>query len=135
MSAHEGGSEVGCCGKRRRRWTGEQKRRIVAESMEPGASAGMVARRHGLSCGQFYAWRQDLVLCGALGAGAAAGSTSRLEDGETTTAASLGAVTVPALLASNIPATPVGGPAAAGSDGPGHHADRWRVGAGERRFR
>ena len=35
------------CGKRRRRWTAEQKRQIVAESMAPGASAAMVARRHG----------------------------------------------------------------------------------------
>jgi hypothetical protein len=78
--------------------------------MEPGASAGMVARWHGLSRGQFYAWRQDLVLCGALGAGAAAGATSRLEGGETTTAASRGAVTVPAPRASDILATPVAPP-------------------------
>ena len=33
-------------------------------------SAAMVARKHGISSGQFYAWRQQLLLRGALGAGA-----------------------------------------------------------------
>ncbi len=62
-------TEVSTRGKRRR-WTAEQKCRIVAESMEPGVSAAMVASRHGISSGQFYAWRQQLLLRGALGAGA-----------------------------------------------------------------
>jgi transposase-like protein len=54
-------------GRRRRNWTGGQKRQIVAESMGPGASAAQVARRHGIARGQLYAWRQQLVLSGALG--------------------------------------------------------------------
>src|SRR5580658_7507799 len=32
--------------------------------------AAIVARKHGISSGQFYAWRQQLLLRGALGAGA-----------------------------------------------------------------
>jgi transposase-like protein len=59
--------EVSTCG-RRRRWTAEQKHKIVAEGMEPGVSVAMVARKHGISSGQFYAWRQQLLLRGALDA-------------------------------------------------------------------
>ena len=62
-------TEVNTRGKRRR-WTAEQKHQIVAEGMEPGVSAAMVARKHGISRGQFYAWRQQLLLRGALGDGA-----------------------------------------------------------------
>ena len=50
------GTEVNTRGKRRR-WTAERKHQIVAEGMEPGVSAAMVARKHGISRGQFYAWR------------------------------------------------------------------------------
>jgi transposase-like protein len=57
------------CGKRRR-CTAEQKRKIVAEGMEPDVSAAMVAGRHGISTGQFYAWPQRLLRRGALDAGA-----------------------------------------------------------------
>ena len=63
------GTEVNTRGKRRR-WTAEQKHQIVVEGMEPGVSAAMVARKHGISRGQFYAWRQQLLLRGALGGGA-----------------------------------------------------------------
>ena len=70
-SARRLGTEVNICGKRRR-WTAEQKRQIVAEGLEPGMSAEMVARKHGISTGQFYAWRQQLLLRGALDAGAEA---------------------------------------------------------------
>ena len=52
---------------RRRRWTAEQKREIAAESLQPGVSPVMVARRYGISSGLLYTWRQRL-LCGALGA-------------------------------------------------------------------
>jgi hypothetical protein len=38
--------------------------------MEPGVSVAMVARKHGISSGQFYAWRQQLLLRRALDAGA-----------------------------------------------------------------
>jgi len=68
-SARNEATAVAACGKPRRRWTVEQKRQIVAESLEPGASVATVAHKHGISSGQFYAWRQQLLLRGALGAG------------------------------------------------------------------
>ena len=68
-SARRQGTELSTCGKRRR-WTAEQKHKIVAEGMQPDVSVAMVAGRHGISSGQFYAWRQQLLLRGALGAGA-----------------------------------------------------------------
>ena len=44
--------EVITRGERRRSWTPEQKREIAAESLEPGTSPIMVARKHGISIGQ-----------------------------------------------------------------------------------
>lgn len=52
--------EVITRGERRRSWSAEQKREIVAESLEPGASPIAVARRHGISGGQLYTWRRQL---------------------------------------------------------------------------
>ena len=45
---------------RRRRWSEEQKRAIVAESFAPGAVVSEVARRADVSPGQIYRWRQEL---------------------------------------------------------------------------
>ncbi len=51
--------EVG--GNRRRRfWCEDEKRRIVAESEEPGASASVVAQRHGLNANLLFTWRRQL---------------------------------------------------------------------------
>jgi transposase len=45
---------------RRRRWSADQKRAIVAESFAPGAVVSEVARRADISPGQIYRWRQEL---------------------------------------------------------------------------
>src|SRR4029077_14594106 len=45
---------------RRRRWSAEQKRSIVAEAFAPGASVCEVARRFDVVPGQIYRWRHDL---------------------------------------------------------------------------
>jgi len=45
---------------RRRRWSEERKRAIVAESLAPGAVVTDVARRADISAGQIYRWRQEL---------------------------------------------------------------------------
>jgi transposase len=45
---------------RRRRWSEEQKRAIVAEAFAPGASVREVARRADIVAGQIYRWRRDL---------------------------------------------------------------------------
>jgi transposase len=43
---------------RRRRWTADEKARIVAESYAPGASTTTVALRYGLHRNQLFAWRR-----------------------------------------------------------------------------
>src|SRR6202162_5886904 len=46
---------------RRRVWTPEQKREIVAESLGPGLTPTEVARKHAISSGQLYTWRQQVL--------------------------------------------------------------------------
>jgi transposase len=48
---------VGC----RRRWTDEEKARIVAESLDPATTSSAVARRYGLHVSQLLTWRQRLA--------------------------------------------------------------------------
>ena len=43
---------------RRRRWSDEEKLRILEEAAEPGISAAAVARRYDLLPQQIYAWRR-----------------------------------------------------------------------------
>ncbi len=45
---------------RRRRWTAEEKARIVSESLEANANISDVARRHGVARGLLTAWRRQL---------------------------------------------------------------------------
>jgi transposase len=49
-------------GEPRRRWSEEDRARILAEAMAPGAIASHVARRFGVSTGQFYMWRKAMLL-------------------------------------------------------------------------
>ena len=44
---------------RRRRWSREDKARIVVESLADGVSVSEVARRHGLSPQQLFGWRRE----------------------------------------------------------------------------
>lgn len=44
----------------RRRWTDEEKARIVAETLEPGAVVSVIARHHGLSPQQLFGWRRAM---------------------------------------------------------------------------
>jgi transposase len=43
---------------RRRRWSSDDKARIVEESLRPGANVSEVARHNGLSPQQLFAWRR-----------------------------------------------------------------------------
>ncbi len=45
---------------RRRRWRIEEKLRIVAEAEAPGAVFAAVARRHDISRGLLWIWRQQM---------------------------------------------------------------------------
>ena len=77
---------------RRRRWSDEEKARIVAESLDPATTASAVARRYGLHASQLFVWRQQL------------------ERSASTATAGGGPGFVPVLLAgdSAVPAGPVG---------------------------
>jgi len=55
---------------RRRRWTPEEKVRIVEETYLPGISVSFVARRHGIGGSQIFTWRR-LMAQGALTAATA----------------------------------------------------------------
>ncbi len=44
---------------RRRRWSDDQKRAIVASAFAPGAVVSEVARRTDVSSGLIYRWRQE----------------------------------------------------------------------------
>jgi transposase len=46
---------------RRRTWTLDQKREIVAESLGPDLTPTEVARKHAISSGQLYTWRQQVL--------------------------------------------------------------------------
>lgn len=43
---------------RRRRWSEDDKARVLEESLRPGAIASEVARRHGLTPQQLFTWRR-----------------------------------------------------------------------------
>ncbi len=52
---------------RRRAWTAEQKARIVVESHSGSESVSAVARRHGLTPQQLFAWRRQAARRGDVG--------------------------------------------------------------------
>jgi transposase len=48
-------------GERRRRWSIEEKREIVAESLGAGIRPSEIIHKYGITSGQLYAWRQQLT--------------------------------------------------------------------------
>ena len=44
---------------RRRRWSAEERARIVAEASAPEARVADIARRHGVSRNLIYTWRRE----------------------------------------------------------------------------
>jgi transposase len=56
----EGIVEVIVGRQRRRRWTVEEKLRIVAEAAEPGVRIGDVAARHDVYPGLLFTWRRQV---------------------------------------------------------------------------
>ena len=45
---------------KRRNWPEPFKRQVVAETLEPGSSVSIVARRHDLNTNQLFKWRREL---------------------------------------------------------------------------
>jgi transposase len=56
-----GGLRVVGTGRRRRRWSEAEKRRIVEESLAGPQEASATARRHGIATSLLYKWRQALL--------------------------------------------------------------------------
>jgi len=50
---------------RRRRWSDEERLRILSEAFEPGACVAEVCRRHDISSALIYTWRRKLLDAGA----------------------------------------------------------------------
>ena len=46
---------------KRRNWPEAFKRQVVAETLEPGSSVSIVARRHDVNTNQLFKWRRQLM--------------------------------------------------------------------------
>jgi transposase len=46
---------------KRRQWPEALRRQIVAETLEPGASVSIVARRHDVNANQLFKWRREMA--------------------------------------------------------------------------
>ena len=55
----DGAVEIITGRERRRRWSVEDKRKIVSETLEPGASVNQVAARHDVYPGLLFTWRRQ----------------------------------------------------------------------------
>ncbi|TWB48232.1 IS66-like element accessory protein TnpA [Nitrospirillum viridazoti] len=58
-SAPELHGEVLSGPERRRRWSTEEKLRVLAQSVAPGSSPSLTCRMHGISTGQLSTWRKQ----------------------------------------------------------------------------
>jgi transposase len=52
---------------RRRNWPDEDKLRMVRETLQPGAVVQAVADRYGVSSGQLYTWRKEMLAAAVSG--------------------------------------------------------------------
>jgi transposase len=52
---------------RRRHWPDEDKLRMVRETLQPGAAVQAVADRNGVSAGQLYTWRKEMLAAAVSG--------------------------------------------------------------------
>jgi transposase len=46
---------------KRRQWSAALKYQMVAETLEPGSSVSIVARRHNVNTNQLFKWRRELL--------------------------------------------------------------------------
>jgi transposase len=54
---------------RRRRWSGDDKMRIIEETLAPGAVVTEIARRHGIATSLVFTWRRRARLATVASAG------------------------------------------------------------------
>lgn len=109
---------------RRRRWSEDDKVRIVVTSFVPGANVSDVARRNGLSPQQLFAWRREArELCRDVDAADAAVSTPAAQPpkkagrARSPTPSDDAPSFVPLVIASAAPPSPPGSPPPPASPG------------------
>jgi transposase len=69
VTEREGQAASDSARRRRRLWSDEEKRQIVAETLAPGASVSIVARRHDLNANMLFTWRRQIGISALLPAG------------------------------------------------------------------
>jgi transposase len=83
---------------RRRRWSTEEKLRILAQSVAAGSSPSLTCRLHGISSGQLYTWRKQFrtgELTGFIPVAVESEPVARLPPPETTVEAPQVSLTAP----------------------------------------
>ena len=73
MRSTMGSVEVITRVERRRRWSREEKQRLVAESARPDRTVSQVARSHGVAPNLLFTWRRQFLAAAVEVAGAGAG--------------------------------------------------------------
>jgi transposase len=51
---------------RRRRWSHEEKLRLVVEACRPDSSVSQIARQRGISASQLFGWRRQMLAKGLI---------------------------------------------------------------------
>src|SRR5712675_106769 len=69
VTEREGQAASDSAGRRRRLWSDDEKRQIVAETFAPDASVSIVARRHDLNANMLFTWRRQIGAGALLPAG------------------------------------------------------------------
>ena len=69
VTEREGQAASDSARRRRRPWSDEEKRQIVAETLAPGASVSIVARRHDLNANMLFTWRRQMGTAALVPAG------------------------------------------------------------------
>src|SRR5882672_7446667 len=69
VTEREGQAASDSARRRRRLWSDDEKRQIVAETLAPGASVSVVARRHDLNANMLFTWRRQMGTAALVPAG------------------------------------------------------------------
>jgi transposase len=98
-SARSSEGEVLAGPERRRRWSTEEKLRVLAQSMAPGSSVSLACRLNGIGTGQLYTWRRQFLSGELTGFAPVAVLTEGASAGATLPAVRPGVETLPSTAA------------------------------------
>ena len=93
---------------RRRRWSVDDKARIIAETLAPGAVTSEVARRHGMSPQQIFGWRREAKRRSGSGASCAPGFAPVVLETPATRAPPAGRTVIEIIVGSVVARVPLG---------------------------